>query len=47
MKNRFNLTRYLKLIEKETALANSLFYENRSKFIELLNYQASIEVQVM
>jgi len=50
MNNSFNLTRYRKLIEKETALANqkkSLFYENRSEFLELLNYQASVEQQII
>lgn len=49
MNNIFNLSRYSKLIEKETALINQkkwLFYENYSEFIELLNYQASVEQQI-
>lgn len=49
MNNSFNLTRYLELIEKEIALANqnkSLFSENHSEFIELLDYQASVERQI-
>jgi len=49
MNNSFNVTRYSELIEKETALANkkkSLFYENRSEYLELLNYQASVEQQI-
>ena len=49
MKNIFNVTRYRELVEKETALVNEkkvLFYENRSEFIELLKYQASVEVQI-
>jgi hypothetical protein len=50
MNNSFNLTRYSELIEKETALANqkkSLFYENQSEFLELLNYKASIHQQII
>ena len=50
MNNIFNLTRYSKLIEKETALANqkkSLFSENQSEYLELLNYQASVEQQII
>ena len=37
------------MVEKETALANkkkALFYENRSEYLELLNYQASVEQQI-
>jgi len=49
MNNSFSLTQYLELIEKETALANqnkSLFSENRSEFMELLDYQASVEREI-
>jgi hypothetical protein len=48
MKNRFNLTRYLELIEKENALAynKSLFSENRCEFIELLDYGTTVERQI-
>ena len=49
MNNTFNITRYRELVEKETTLANEkkdLFYENRSEFIELLEYRASVERQI-
>ena len=50
MNSRLNLTRYSELMKKETALANkkkSLFSENRSEFLELLNYTASVTQQMM
>lgn len=46
MYNNFNISRYNELIEKETALNNqgtSLLSENRSEFLELLGYQASVD----
>lgn len=45
----FNLSRYKKLLAKETALVKkkkSLLTENRPEYFELLDYRASIEEQM-
>lgn len=49
MFNNFNVPRYRELLKKETILNKQeklLFYENRSEYLELLSYQASVQRQI-
>ena len=49
MKKNFDIIRYKELVEKENHLNqqnNSLIYQNREEFAELVKYGASIESQI-
>ena len=49
MKRNFDIIRYKELVEKENHLNqqnNSLIYQNREEFAELVQYGASIESQI-
>lgn len=49
MKITFDIDRYNELLEKETRLSqqnNSLIFENKDEFIELLSYGARVKNQI-